>query len=176
MVRFKRGGSVKWFQTLRHLLTAVSPQLVMESHEGGSVLGDWKEVFLWATRAWQCQWDGEAFWLEPVAHISCYSKHPIKSAVFLINNLKISDVAKKKKHPERTGTVLFLEAAENRTSFSWKHYTSRREVAPLQCLSFLRHCSHSLKQCWPMEIHVPMFVGAWASQLSQEYSVYLSPK
>lgn len=119
--------------------------------------------FLWATEAWQCQGDGGSLWLEPVAHISCYYKHLIKSAAFLINNLKISDVAKQ----TWTETVLFLEVAGNRTSFSWKHYTSRRKEAPLQSLSSPKHCSHSLKQCWPMETHVPMFVETWASQLSQ---------
>lgn len=36
-----------------------------------------------------------------------------------------------------TGSVLFLEVAENRTSFSWKCYVSRREAAPLQRVSQL---------------------------------------
>lgn len=36
-----------------------------------------------------------------------------------------------------TESVLFLEVAENRTSFSWKHYTSRRKAALLQHVSQL---------------------------------------
>uniref|UniRef100_A0A8C5U1K5 Uncharacterized protein n=1 Tax=Malurus cyaneus samueli TaxID=2593467 RepID=A0A8C5U1K5_9PASS len=51
-----------------------------------------------------------------------------------------------KTNQEMTVSALFLEAAENRTSFSWKHQMARRKAAPLQRLSFPRHCWQSLRK------------------------------
>jgi len=54
------------------------------SHGGLAMAAQWGKLF--------CIPSGS--WLKPVAQISCYCKHSIKSPLYLINNLKISVVAK----------------------------------------------------------------------------------
>lgn len=66
----------------------------------GLVLGDGKGIFFKPWRLGNSSMMGEVFcmpsgsWLQPMAQISCYYKHLVKSPLYLINNLKISDVAK----------------------------------------------------------------------------------
>lgn len=114
--------------------------------------------FLSATGAWQCQWDGRNL-LAPGSSQQ-HTSHAITNSQLNQQcfNKQFKNIRRSKTNLGMTETVLFLEVAGNRTSFYWKHYMSRRKAAPLQCLSFPRHCSHSLKQCWPVETHVPICV------------------
>lgn len=111
--------------------------------------------FLWAMRAWQGQWDGRS--LLALGSRQQHTSHAITNSQLEQQcfNKQFKNIRCSKTNLEMTETVLFLEVAENRTSFYWKHYMSRRKAALLQCLSFPRHCSHSLKQRWPVETHVP---------------------